>query len=193
MSHNDWIPTLCTAAGEPDIIENCKKGYKANGITYKVHLDGHDQFEFLTQRRRSCGQQQWGEKRAHKFFYSDDDGLLVGMRQGRLQVRLSEQRRSGTMGLWAEPFTTLRLQKIFNLFQDPFERADITSNTYWDWNVNHVGSAYGMMDEVFKFEATFKDLPAALIPAELQPRQRDENYAGWHKAAGGFQGEPRPW
>ena len=34
------------------------------------------------------------------------------------------------MGVWAEPFTTLRLQKIFNCMQDPFERADITSNTY---------------------------------------------------------------
>ena len=45
------------------------------------------------------------------------------------------------MGVWAEPFTTLRLQKIFNLMQDPFERADITSNTYWDWLMNHVGRA----------------------------------------------------
>jgi arylsulfatase len=73
------------------------------------------------------------------------------------------------MGVWAEPFTTLRLQKIFNLFQDPFERADITSNTFWDWNLNHVGAAYGMMDEVFKFVATFKDFPPRSFPPSFNP------------------------
>ena len=65
----------------------------------------------------------------------------------------------GTMGLWAEPFTTLRLQKIFNLMQDPFERADITSNTFWDWQLDHVQTMYGVMDEVFQFVTTFKDFP----------------------------------
>ena len=73
------------------------------------------------------------------------------------------------MGVWAEPFTTLRLQKIFNLMQDPFERADITSNTFWDWQLNHVGSVYGMMDEVFQFVGDVQGVPAALVPAELQP------------------------
>jgi hypothetical protein len=47
------------------------------------------------------------------------------MRQGDLKYVFSEQRMQGTLGLWAEPFTTLRLQKIFNLMQDPFERADV--------------------------------------------------------------------
>jgi hypothetical protein len=73
----------------------------------------------------------------------------VSFRQGDYKYVFSEQRVQATMGLWAEPFPTLRLQKIFNLMRDPFERADITSNTYWDWMVNHVGSAYGMMEEVF--------------------------------------------
>ena len=73
------------------------------------------------------------------------------------------------MGVWAEPFTKLRLQKIYNLFQDPFERADITSNTYWDWLINHVGSIYGVMDEVFKFAATFKEYPPRSIPPSFNP------------------------
>ena len=68
------------------------------------------------------------------------------------------------MGVWAEPFTKLRLQKIFNLFQDPFERADITSNTFWDWQLNHVGQVYGAMDEVFQFAATFKEFPPRSFP-----------------------------
>ena len=73
------------------------------------------------------------------------------------------------MGVWAEPFTTLRLQKMFNLMQDPFERADITSNTYWDWLINHVGNVYGMNEEVFKFVATFKDFPPRSYPPSFNP------------------------
>jgi arylsulfatase A-like enzyme len=49
MSHNDWIPTLCAIAGEPDVVAKLKVGYVANGIQYKVHLDGYDQSSFLTQ------------------------------------------------------------------------------------------------------------------------------------------------
>ena len=93
------------------------------------------------------------------------------MRQGDYKYVFSEQRKEGTMGVWAEPFTTLRLQKIFNLMQDPFERADITSNTFWDWHLNHVGSVYGMMDEVFTVRRDVQGLPAALVPAELQSRR----------------------
>jgi arylsulfatase len=81
----------------------------------------------------------------------------------------AEQRKEGTMGVWAEPFTELRLQKTFNLFQDPYERADITSNTFWDWQMNHVGSVYGAMDEVFKFAATFKEFPPRSFPPSFNP------------------------
>jgi hypothetical protein len=105
----------------------------------------------------------------NNFFYSDDDGLLVSFRQGDYKYVFSEQRMEGTMGLWAEPFTTLRLNKIFNLFQDPFERADITSNTFWDWQINHVGSVYGIMEEVFQFAATFKDFPPRSFPPSFNP------------------------
>ena len=169
MSHNDWIPTLAAIAGEPDLVGKLKAGYAANGITYKVHLDGYDQSAFLKAVSGTAGNNNGARSARDKFFYSDDDGLLVGTRQGDLKYVFSEQRMQGTMGLWAEPFTTLRLQKIFNLMQDPFERADITSNTYWDWNLNHVGSAYGMMDEVFQFVATFKDFPPCSFPPSFNP------------------------
>ena len=88
---------------------------------------------------------------------------------GDYKYVFSEQRSPGTMQVWAEPFTTLRLQKIFNLMQDPFERADITSNTFWDWNLNHVGSVYGAMDEVFKFVATFDEFPPRSFPPSFNP------------------------
>ena len=63
----------------------------------------------------------------------------MGFRHGDYKYVFSEQRKEGTLGVWAEPFTTLRLQKIYNLMQDPFERADITSNTFWDWQLDHIG------------------------------------------------------
>ncbi|MBX5164918.1 MULTISPECIES: arylsulfatase [unclassified Rhizobium] len=169
MSHNDWIPTLCAIAGEPDIVGKLKAGYTANGIEYKVHLDGYDQSTFLKAAKGSAANNNGAKSVRKSFFYSDDDGLLVAMRQGDYKYVFSEQRKEGTMGLWAEPFTTLRLQKIFNLFQDPFERADITSNTFWDWQLNHVGSAYGMMEEVFEFVATFKEFPPRSFPPSFNP------------------------
>ncbi len=169
MSHNDWVPTLCSLAGEPDIVGKCKAGYTANGINYKVHLDGYDQSAFLRAVSGPVTNEPGVKSARDKFFYADDDGLLVGFRQGDYKYVYAEQRLGGTMGVWAEPFTKLRLQKIFNLYQDPFERADVTSNTFWDWQLNHVGQVYGAMDEVIKFVTTFQEFPPRSFPPSFVP------------------------
>ena len=169
MSHNDWIPTFCSIAGEPDIVNKLISGYTANGINYKVHLDGFDQSAFLKGVSGTAAKNNGVKSARDKFFYSDDDGLLVAMRQGDYKYVFSEQRAPGTMQVWAEPFTTLRLQKIYNIMQDPFERADITSNTFWDWQLNHVSNMYGVMDEVFKFVETFKEFPPRSFPPSFNP------------------------
>jgi arylsulfatase A-like enzyme len=169
VSHNDWVPTLCAIAGEPDIVGKLKAGYMANGISYKVHLDGYDQSPFLRTVSGTAGNNNGTKSARDKFFYSDDDGLLVALRQGDYKYVYAEQRSPGTMQVWAEPFTKLRLQKIYNLFQDPFERADITSNTYWDWNLNHIGQIYGAMEEVGKFVETFKEFPPRSFPPSFVP------------------------
>ena len=148
MSHNDWIPTLCAIAGEPDIVGKCSRATTPRH-TYKVHLDGFDQSKFLTSVEGTVGKNNGVKSARNMFFYSDDDGLLVALRKGDYKYVFGEQRSPGTMQVWAEPFTKLRLQKIYNLFQDPYERADITSNTFWDWQINHVGPMYGVMDDVF--------------------------------------------
>jgi arylsulfatase A-like enzyme len=134
-----------------------------------VHLDGYDQSPFLKSVSGSAANNNGVKSARDRFFYSDDDGLLVAMRQGDYKYVFSEQRAPGTMQVWAEPFTTLRLQKIYNLFQDPFERADITSNTFWDWQLNHVQNMYGVMDEVFKFVETFKEFPPRSFPPSFNP------------------------
>jgi arylsulfatase len=169
MSHNDWMPTLAAIAGEPALVDKLKNGMTANGKSYKVHLDGYDQSAFLRSMSGTAGKNNGAKSARDEFFYTNDDGLLVGMRQGDYKYVFSEQRTPGTMEVWADPFTTLRLQKIFNLMQDPYERADITSNTYWDWNLDHVGSAYGMMNEVFAFVATFEAFPPRSFPPSFNP------------------------
>jgi arylsulfatase A-like enzyme len=169
MSHNDWIPTLCSVAGEPDIINKLKTGYVANGIAYKVHLDGYDQSDFLRKISGTVGDNNGAKSARDKFFYTDDDGLLVAFRKGDMKYVYAEQRAPGTMLVWAEPFTKLRLQKVYNLFQDPFERADITSNTYWDWTLNEIGAVYGAMNDVFEFTATFKEFPPRSFPPSFVP------------------------
>jgi arylsulfatase A-like enzyme len=169
MSHNDWIPTLAAIAGEPDIVGKLRNGYTANGIDYKVHLDGYDQSQFLRNVSGTPGNNKGVKSARDKFFYTDDDGLLVAMRKGDYKYIYAEQRAQGRMQVWAEPFTKLRLQKIFNVMQDPFERADITSNTYWDWNLNQIGGVYGVMDEVFQFVETFKEFPPRSFPPSFVP------------------------
>ena len=189
MSHNDWIPTLCARSPASQTSStSCKEGYTANGINYKVHLDGYDQSAFLRNVSGTAGNNNGAKSARDKFFYSDDDGLLVGLRKGDYKYVFAEQRMHGTLGVWAEPFTKLRLQKIFNLMQDPFERADITSNTFWDWQLNHVGQVYGAMDDVVKFVATFKEFPPRSFPPSFRSREHHGRDAGRHQ---GQQGEGR--
>ena len=54
---------------------------------------------------------------------------------------------------------TLRVPKIFNLRTDPYERADITSNTYYDWLLNHVFVLGAGAGQVGQFLCTFKEFP----------------------------------
>jgi len=173
MSHNDWVPTLCAIAGEPDIVGKCLAGYTTHAqgadLTYKVHLDGLDQSKFLTGFEGTANRNNGVKSARDWFFYSDDDGLLVAYRKGPYKYVFSEQRAPGTMQVWAEPFTTLRLQKIYNLFMDPFERADITSNSFWQWQLYHVQTMYGVMDDVMRFATTFEEFPPRSYPPSFNP------------------------
>ena len=65
--------------------------------------------------------------------YYSDDGDVLALRYDNWKVVFMEQRTQGTLQIWAEPFVNLRVPKLFNLRTDPFERADTTSNTYYDW------------------------------------------------------------
>ena len=125
VQHHDWLPTFLAMAGAPDVVDKLKKGYKAIGRTYKNHIDGFNLLPYLT------GKEKEGPR--NFFFYFSDDGDMLGMRYDNWKLVFMEQRCQGTMQVWAEPFTRLRMPKIFNLRTDPYEFADVTSNTYYDW------------------------------------------------------------
>jgi len=151
ISGLDWLPTLMAVAGDPDIKQKLLNSYTVGNKTFKVHLDGYNQLPYLT------GQQPRGART--DFFYFNDDGDLVAMRYENWKIVFEEQRAVGTLRIWAEPFTTLRTPKLFDLRADPYERADITSNTYYDWFMSNAGIIYGMLAVSTQFLDTFKDFP----------------------------------
>jgi arylsulfatase A-like enzyme len=130
ISHNDWFPTLLAAAGVPDVVDRLRTGGKLDGTSYKVHLDGYNQLPYLTG--------EIDESPRRHFFYVSDDGDLTAMRFDNWKFVFLEQRMTGTLQIWMEPYVELRFPKLFNLRTDPYERADITSNTYWDWVIDRV-------------------------------------------------------
>jgi len=94
------------------------------------------------------------------FIYFSDDGDLVALRYQNWKGVFMEQRSRGTLELWAEPFTPLRIPKIYNLRTDPFERADVTSNTYWDWYMSKGPTMLlGAQAIVAGFLETFREFP----------------------------------
>ena len=166
VSGLDWMPTLLAAAGEPEIKEKLLKGYQAGTKTFKVHLDGYNQLTYLT------GQQPKGAR--NRFIYFNDDGDIVAARYENWKIVFEEQRATGTMRIWAEPFTKLRLPKFFDLRSDPYERADITSNTYYDWQLENAGILYGMLAGVGEFLQTFKEFPPSQRPQSFSIDQMVE-------------------
>jgi len=88
------------------------------------------------------------------------------MRKGDWKYVYAEQRAPGTMQVWAEPFTKLRLSRS-SLFQDPFERADITSNTYWDWQINTSDRSMARWTKSSR-SCDVQRLPRRVVPTELR-------------------------
>ena len=159
ISGLDWLPTLMAAVGEPNIKQKLLTGYTAGDKTFKVHLDGYNQLPYLT------GQQERGDRK--DFFYFNDDGDFVAVRYENWKLVFEEQRAPGTLRVWAEPFTKLRLAKFFDLRADPYERADITSNTYYDWVMSNAGIMYGGLAVATQFLETFKEFPPSQRPGSF--------------------------
>ncbi|MER8442879.1 arylsulfatase [Mesorhizobium sp. M1066] len=160
VQHHDWLPTFLAIAGDPDVSEKLKKGgYQANGKTFKNHIDGFNLVPYLTG--------EVAESPRKLFFYFSDDGDVLAIRYDNWKIVFMEQRAQGLLRIWAEPFTPLRLPKIFNLRTDPYERADITSNTYYDWLLHNMYFIFVAQTAAAKFVETFKEFPRAQAPGSF--------------------------
>ncbi|MCK0198540.1 arylsulfatase [Ancylobacter sp. 6x-1] len=129
VSGLDWFPTLVAAAGDPDIKDKLLQGTPIGSKTFKVHLDGYNQLPYLT------GQQPKSAR--NSFVYFDDGGDLVAYRFDDWKAVFCEQKKPGGFEVWMEPLTCYRVPKLFNLRMDPFERADVVSDQYYDWGTKN--------------------------------------------------------
>jgi arylsulfatase len=152
MHHMDWLPTLLAAAGADDIKERLMKGdVRAIGRKYKIHLDGYNFLPFLTGKTEEAPRKE--------IFYFSDDGDLTALRYEDWKLIFMEQRVEATFQAWMEPFVPLRVPLIFNLRRDPYERSQITSNTYYDWLLDRAYLLVPAQAYVGNFLATFEEFP----------------------------------
>jgi arylsulfatase len=157
VAHEDWIPTLVAAAGNPDVKEQLLEGYAVGDKTFKVHLDGYDITDYLAGK---------GPDPRRDFIYFVDDGSLVGLRYDQWKVVFAEQREHG-LNVWQEPFVPLRLPKLFTLRADPFETADHEGMDYERWRVEHLFVMVPAQAYVARFLETFKEFPPRQKPGSF--------------------------
>jgi len=160
VHHMDWLPTFAAIAGDTDVTERLLDGDKINGRKYKVHLDGYNILPLLS------GETDVSPRK--EIFYFSDDGDLTALRYEDWKLIFMEQKARGTLRVWMEPFVPLRIPLIFNLRRDPFEKADITSNTYYDWLLDRAYLLVPAQAYVGNFLTTFQDYP---------PRQKAASFS----------------
>jgi arylsulfatase len=158
VTHQEWLPTLLAAAGEPEIKEKLLEGHDAHGKHFNVQIDGYNILPYL--------KGEVDESPRTFFYYTNDDGKIVAIRLRDWKMVFQEQRAKGLM-VWMEPFVELRIPKIFNLRRDPFERADESSNTYFDWMISHAPALYAAQALTAQQIQSFIKFPPRQEPASF--------------------------
>ena len=169
VSHHDWLPTFLAAAGEPTSRRSCSQGHQAGGKTFKVHLDGYNLLPYLTGK----------ERRARARASSTSTTTATWSRCATTTGRWCSWSSAGAARSRSGPSRSLRaaLPKLFNLRTDPFERADVTSNTYWDWYLRKAYLILAAQALVARF-LDVQGVPAAPEGRELHHRPGDGEDGG---------------
>ncbi|MGO7870003.1 arylsulfatase [Rhizobium leguminosarum] len=157
VSHEDWLPTLVAAAGEPDIAAKLLTGYEAAGKTFNVHLDGYNQRNLFDGT---------GPGARKEYFYWTDDGSLAGLRYDRWKLVFMEQRAEG-LDVWQDPLITLRFPKLIDLRADPFEIAQHAAGDYARWRVEHAFALVPAQAYVAKHLQTYVKYPPRQSPGSF--------------------------
>ncbi len=156
-SHEDWLPTFAAAAGASDIKDKLLKGVELNGRTYKNHIDGYNQLDYLNGTVK--------ESPRKEFIYLNDAAEVVAIRVGDWKATYLES-RAHQLDVWREPFVHLRLPLLFNLRRDPFEKSQHNSNTYHDWMIDRAFVLVPLQTVASKFLLSLKDYPPSQKPGD---------------------------
>lgn len=114
VAHEDWLPTFAAAAGGTDVKERLLKSTTINGRTYKNHLDGYNQLDYLSGKAK--------ESPREELVYVNDAGSIAALCYGVWKATFLEN-RACKLQIWLEPFVALRAPLLGNLRRDPFEKA----------------------------------------------------------------------
>jgi arylsulfatase A-like enzyme len=151
ISGLDWFPTFLAAAGDPNIIEELKKGKELAGTTYKVHLDGYDQTAMITGK---------GPSTRHEIFYLGES-TLGAVRLDDYKYRFIDQPRG-----WLGEKTHVDVPYLINLRLDPFERTGWPdegtkdgAQQYFDWFKYEFWRFVFVQQEVEKLAMTAIEFP----------------------------------
>jgi arylsulfatase len=158
-AHEDMLPTLLAAAGDPDIKSKLLEGgVEAIGRTYKVHLDGYDLGPALR------GEGEWPRS---EFIYWTDDGEPAALRYNNWKITFLEQSAEG-LDVWLNPFTVLRAPLITNLRMDPFERAkEENAMGYQKFYLDHMFIVAPAAAYIGKWIQSFADFPPRQKPGSF--------------------------
>jgi len=143
MTMEDWLPTLMSFVGQPNVKEELLKGRQSGNMTYKVHLDGYDQSDILLRN---------GKTKRQDFYYFTE-ATFHGFRYGDWKFLYKKQDEwfRATRDELSTPY-------IINLKQDPFERFT-ESRGYDEWCENRSWLLGPAIMQVAEFVKSFKDFP----------------------------------
>ncbi|HZQ47288.1 MAG TPA: sulfatase-like hydrolase/transferase, partial [Verrucomicrobiae bacterium] len=157
----DWFPTLCAAAGNPDITGQLLKGVTLEGQTYKNHLDGYNQMDLLTGA---------GPSKRHELFY------FSGPQLGALRIDDFKYQFLQQPWGWPGEKITTDMPTVTNLRQDPFERAsslrgqslnDSAGGYMMDFYAREFWRFVQVQQQVGKLAQTAIDFPPMQEPASF--------------------------
>ncbi|MFT5042828.1 MAG: arylsulfatase A-like enzyme [Hyphomicrobiaceae bacterium] len=154
FSHEDWVPTLMAAAGDPDIKKKLKKGkHRAAGKKFRTHLDGYDQTALLSGK---------GPGERKEIFFFDAGGNLNALRYEDWKVHFTIMEGAINEAYRKTPSWPL----VVNLRQDPFEVTPEAA-MYTRWLGDQMWLFVPAQAFVGQFLATFKDYPPSQAVSSL--------------------------
>jgi len=147
VAHNDWMPTLVAAAGESDVVDKMKKGYKANGKTFKIHCDGYNLLPFLKGEVKKSPREE--------YLYFGQGGELNAVRWNDWKAEFAGV--DGNIATGTRKATNWPM--LVNLRADPYEKMPFESAMYLRWYADNIWLFVPVQQKLKAFFATIPEYP----------------------------------